>query len=59
MINPNYFIEEKLKIGFKINLETRIINQANSLSNVLPIFTDIGIETRYINKILKKGYFLR
>ena len=37
MINPYYFFDEKLKIGFKINL-----------SNIVPNFPDIGIETRYI-----------
>ena len=54
MINPYYFIDENLKIGFKINLESHNINHANSLLNVIPHFPDIGIETRYINKILKK-----
>ena len=43
MINPYYFFDEKLKIGFKINL-----------SNIVPNFPDIGIETRYINKIIKE-----
>ena len=54
MINPYYFIDENLKIGFKINLESHNINHANSLLNIEPNFPDIGIETRYINKILKE-----
>ena len=54
MINPYYFIDENLKIGFKINLESHNINHANSLFNIEPNFPDIGIETRYINKILKE-----
>ena len=54
MINPYYFIDEILKIGFKINLESHNTNHANSLLNIEPIFPDIGIETRYINKILKE-----
>ena len=54
MNNPYYFIDENLKIGFKIYLEGLNINHANSLLNITPIFPDIGIETRYINKILKE-----
>ena len=54
MINPNFFIDENLKIGFKINLESHKINHAISLLNIEPNFPDIGIETRYINKILKE-----
>ena len=54
MINPYYFIDEILKIGFKINLESHNINHVNSLLNFVPNFPDIGIETRYINKILKE-----
>ena len=54
MINPYYFIDENSKIGFKINLESHNTNHANSLSNIIPNFPDIGIETRYINKILNE-----
>ena len=54
MIKPYYFIDENLKIGFKINLESHNNNHANSLLNIEPNFLDIGIETRYINKILKE-----
>ena len=54
MINPYYFTDESLKIGFKINLESHNINHANSLLNIEPNFPDIGIETRYNNKILKE-----
>ena len=54
MINPYYFIEENLKIGFKINLEIHNINHANLLLNIILNFPDIGIETRCINKILKE-----
>ena len=54
MINPYYFIDEKLKIGSKIILENHKVNHANSLPNVTPNFPDIGIETRYANKILKQ-----
>ena len=54
MINPYYFSDENLKIGFKINLESHKINHAISLLNIFPKFSDIGIKTRYINKILKE-----
>ena len=54
MINPYYFIDEILKIGFKINLESHYINNANSLLSIIPNSPDIGIETRYVNKILKE-----
>ena len=54
MINPHYFMDENLKIGFKIILESHNINHANSLLNIEPKFPDTGIETRYVNKILKE-----
>ena len=54
MINPYYFVDENLKIGFKINLESHNINHANSLLNIEPNFPDVGIDTRYVNKILKE-----
>ena len=54
MINPYYFIDENLKIGFKINLESHNVEHANSLLTIEPNFPDIGIETRYVNKILKE-----
>ena len=46
-------MEEKLKIGFKINLESHNVNQANSILSITPIYPDFGIETKYINKILQ------
>ena len=54
MINPYYFFDESIKIGFKTTLESHNIVHATSLLNSVPIFPDIGIETRYINKILKE-----
>ena len=54
MINPYCFIDKNLKNGFKINLESHDIDHANSLLNVVPNFPDIGIETRYLIKILKQ-----
>ena len=53
MINPCFF-DEKSTIGFEINLERHNINHANSFLNIEPNFPDIGIETRYNNKILEE-----
>ena len=36
MINPNYFIDKNIKIGFKINLESHNNNHANSILSVIP-----------------------
>ena len=54
MINPYYFIDENLKIGFKINLESHNINHANSILTITPIFPEFGIEFKYIIKIIKE-----
>ena len=54
MINPYYFIDENLNIGFKINLESHNINHANSILTITPNFPVFGIQFRYINKILQE-----
>ena len=54
MINPYYFIDEILRKCFKINLESHSINHANSFLNIESNFSDKGMETRYINKILRE-----
>ena len=46
MMNPYYFIDEILKIGFKFNLESHIINNAKSILTITPNFPDFGIEFR-------------
>ena len=51
MINPYNFFDENLKIGFKIKLESHNNNHATSLLNIILNFPDIGIETRFVNKI--------
>ena len=53
MINPIYFFDEKLQNGFKIKLESPNIIHAKSLLTIIPNFPEVGIETRYFNKILK------
>ena len=54
MINPNYFIVENLKIGFKINLESHNVNQANCILNITTNFPESGIEFRYIKRVMKE-----
>ena len=54
MINPYYFVDKNLKIGFKINLESHNFSHANSILSILPKFPEYGIEFRYINKIVKE-----
>ena len=54
MHNPYYFTDRKLKVGFKFNLDSHHINHAISKLNITPNFPEFGIETRYINKIMKE-----
>ena len=54
MINPYYFTDKALKVGFKINLDTQYINHASSKLIITPIFSEHGIEVRYNNKIMKE-----
>ena len=54
MINPYYFIDKNLKIGFKINLESHNFSHANSILTITPNFPDFSIEFRYINKIVQE-----
>ena len=53
MINLIYFLDENLKIVFKINLESHNINHAKSILTITPNLPDFGIEFRYINEIIK------
>ena len=53
MINPFYFFDENLKIGFKINLESHNIIHAKSILSITPMFPEFGIEFSLINKIIK------
>ena len=58
MINPLYFIDKNLKIGFKIILESHNFSHANSILTIIPKFPEFGIEFRYINKIIKELSFI-
>ena len=54
MINPYYFTDRNLKVGFKINLDSHHINHANSKLTIKPNHPEFGIEFRYITKIMKE-----
>ena len=54
MINPYYFTDRNLQVGFKINLDSHHINHSNSKITITPNYPEFGIETRYINKIVKQ-----
>ena len=54
MIIPYYFTDEVLKIRFEIDLESHNINHESFILKFIPKIPDIVVETRYINKILKK-----
>ena len=46
MINPFCFIDEDIKLGLKINLESQNINHAISILFIIPMYPDFGIEKR-------------
>ena len=54
MINPYYFTDRNLKVGFKINLDSHNINHADSKLTIIPNHPEFGIEIRFINKIMKE-----
>ena len=54
MINPIYFIDDNLKNGFKINLESHNISHANSIFTITPKFPEFGIEYKYFDKNIKE-----
>ena len=54
MINPYYFTDRALRVGFKITLRSHHNNHANSKLTTAPNYPEFGIEVRYINKIMKE-----
>ena len=54
MINPYYFTDRAIQVGFSISLERHRSNHAISRKKLQPNFSEFGIEFRYINKILKE-----
>ena len=54
MLNPYYFIDENLKVGFKINLDSHNFHHTSSKLTVIPNHPEFGLAVRYINKIMKE-----
>ena len=55
MINPYYFTDKNLRVGFNITQESHHINHANnSKLKIKPNYPEFGTEIRYIFKIMKQ-----
>ena len=54
MINPYYFSDRKLKVAYKINLDSHHNNHLNSKLTITSNFENTGIEFRFINKIMRE-----
>ena len=54
MINPYYFRDRSLKVGFDKTLESHHVIHAHSKSILKTNYTEFWIEVRFINKIIKK-----
>ena len=54
MINPYYFTDRNLNVGFKNNLDSHHISHATSKITLTPNHPEFGIEFRHINKIMEE-----
>ena len=54
MLNPCYFTDRVLTVGFNFTLESNHINHASSKIIIKPNYPEFGIEVRYIIKIMKE-----
>ena len=54
MINPFFFTDRALQIGFKNILDSHNLHHANSKLTIIPNYPEFGIEVRFINKSLKE-----
>ena len=54
MIDPYYFTDRNLRVGFKINLDCQNLHHTNSKLTIIPNHPEFGIEVRYIIKIMKE-----
>ena len=54
MINPYYFTDRALRVGFKINLDCHHINNASYKLTFIPNYPEFGIEVRIKIKIRKE-----
>ena len=53
MINPYYFPDRALRVGFIITLESHHFNHAKSKLTIKPNYLEFAIGVRYVNKIIK------
>ena len=53
MLNPYYFSDRNMKVGFKINLDSHHLNHAISILTITPNYPKFRTEVRYIIKIKK------
>ena len=49
MLNPYYFTERALQVGFDIKLDSHHINHANSKLTIYPNYTEFGIKLSLIH----------
>ena len=54
MLNPYYFTDRALQVGFKFILDSHNLHHTNSKLTITPNHPEFGIEIRYINKIMKE-----
>ena len=54
MINPYFFTNRNLRVGFKINLDSHNLHHTSSKLTISPNYPEFGIEFRFINKIRKE-----
>ena len=54
MLNPYFFTDRILTVGFNINSDSHHNNHANSKLTIIPNYLEFEIEVRYINKIKKE-----
>ena len=53
MLNPFYFTDRTLQVGFNMGLESHHINHANTKIIVKPNFPEFRIKVLYTNEIVK------
>ena len=48
MLNPHYFTDRNLNVGFKIDLDSHHIIHAESKLTITPNYHEFGFEVRYL-----------
>ena len=54
MINPYKITDKSLQVGFNVRLNSHHIDHSISKKSSKPIFPELGIESKYINKKIQK-----